>query len=142
MPNRWFQMSLASYIGCNVQLQVNDSESEELIYIGACFSGDEELDSVRKYQFTTSFVYEVSSHWGIEITEYINEDTLNEAKQKLLELCKIMDKYLQKGDYFELYSCWVGEESDQRVGKVTLPIYGFNMEQLVLPEKTLVRFEK
>jgi hypothetical protein len=28
-------MSLASYIGCNVQLQVNDSESEELIYIGA-----------------------------------------------------------------------------------------------------------
>jgi hypothetical protein len=53
-----------------------------------------------------------------------------------------MDKYLEKGDYFELYSCWVGEERDQRVGKVTLPIYGFNIEQLVLPEKTLVRFEK
>lgn len=135
-------MSLASYIGCNVQLQVNDSESEELIYIGACFAGDEELGSVRKYQFSTPFVYEVSSHWGIEITEYINEDTLNESKQKLLELCKIMDKYLQKGDYFELYSCWIGEESDQRVGKVTLPIYGFNIDQLVLPEKTLVRFEK
>ncbi|MFC0236417.1 hypothetical protein [Fictibacillus phosphorivorans] len=135
-------MSLASYIGCNVQLQVNGSESEELIYIGACFAGDEELGSVRKYQFSTPFVYEVSSHWGIEITEYINEDTLNESKQKLLELCKIMDKYLQKGDYFELYSCWIGEESDQRVGKVTLPIYGFNIDQLVLPEKTLVRFEK
>ena len=135
-------MSLASYIGCNVQLQVNDSESEELLYIGACFAGDEELDSVRKSQFSTPFVYEVSSHWGIEITEYINEDTLNESKQKLLELCKIMDKYLQKGDYFELYSCWVGEERDKRVGKVILPIYGFNIQQLVLPEKTLVRFEK
>jgi hypothetical protein len=122
-------MSLASYIGCNVQLQVNNSELEELLYIGDCFAGDKELNNVRKYQFSTPYVYEVSSHWGIELTEYRSKETLNESKQKLIELCKIMDKYLHKGDFFELYSCWVGEEKEQRLGKVTLPISGFKIEK-------------
>ena len=31
-----------------------------------------------------------------------------------MELCNIMDSYLEKGDFFELYSCWVGEEAEKR----------------------------
>ena len=135
-------MSLASYIGCNVEIPLSDEESDDLIIIGNCFSDGYTRRDVKKYQFTTPFVYEVSSHWGIEISEYMNQKTCAESKEKLIALCKIMDSYIEKGDYFELYSCWVGEEVDKREGEITLRINNFDIEQIRIPEKTLVRFEK
>jgi hypothetical protein len=136
-------MSLASYIGCNIVIPINgDQYSDDFFYIGSCFAGEDDLLNVKKYQFTSPYVYEVSSHWGIEITEYMNPITCAESKKKLIELSKIMDTYLEKGDFFELYSCWVGEEVEKRVGEITLQINNFNIDQIEIPEKTLVRFEK
>ncbi|CAN7658666.1 hypothetical protein LJR015_002713 [Peribacillus frigoritolerans] len=136
-------MSLASYIGCNIEIPINDDEySDEFLYIGGCFAGEFELLNVKEYQFTTPYVYEVSSHWGIEISKYMNPRTCTESKKKLIELCEIMDSYLEKGDFFELYSCWVGEEDEKRNGEITLQINNFDIDQIEIPEKTLVRFEK
>ena len=72
----------------------------------------------------------------------MNQETCSESKVKLLELCKRMDSYLEKGDYFELYSCWIGEETDNREGEIILQINSFDIKQIEIPEKTLVRFEK
>ncbi|SES44516.1 hypothetical protein [Psychrobacillus sp. OK032] len=135
-------MSLASYIGCNIEIPLSNEESDDLIIIGDCFSNKYNRRDVKKHQFTTPFVYEVSSDWGIEISEYMNQKTCAESKEKLIELCKIMDSYIDKGDFFELYSCWVGEEADKREGEITLRINNFDIEQIKMPEKTLVRFEK
>lgn len=136
-------MSLASYIGCNIELPISEDEfSGNALYIGECFASDEELQNVRHYQFTTPYVYEVSSHWGIEIMEDMNQETRAESKNKLLELCARMKSYLTQGDYFELYSCWVGEETRKREGEITLEINCFNINQIQIPEKTLVRIEK
>lgn len=135
-------MSLASYIGCNVEVPLSNDEENNLIYIGDCFSNKYNKQDVQKYQFTTPFVYEVSSDWGIEISEDMNQTTCAESKKKLIALCEIMDSYLEKGDYFELYSCWVGEEKDKRVGEITLKIDKLNVDLIELPEKTLVRIEK
>ncbi|MEF2094589.1 hypothetical protein V3595_07920 [Bacillus sp. CFBP9009] len=98
--------------------------------------------NVKKYQFTTTYVYEVSSHWGIDISEYMNPKTCAESTKKLIELCEIMDSYLEKGDFFELYSCWVGEEAEKRDSEMTLRINNFDIDEIKIPEKTLVRFEK
>lgn len=129
-------MSLASYIGCNIEIPSNDEEyTEDFFYIGSCFAGDDELQNVKRNQFTTLYVYEVSSHWGIEISEYMNQETCAESKVKLLELCKRMDNYLEKGDYFELFSCWIGEETDKREGEITLQINNFDINQIEILEK-------
>lgn len=136
-------MSLASYIGCNIEIPSNDEEyTEDFFYIGSCFAGDDELQNVKRNQFTTLYVYEVSSHWGIEISEFMNPKTCAESRRKLIELCKIMDSYLENGDFFELYSCWVGEETESREGELTLQLNNFDIDQIEMPEKTLVRFEK
>jgi hypothetical protein len=135
-------MSLASYIGCNIEIPLSNEQSDDLIIIGDCFSNEYNRRDVKKHQFTTPFVYEVSSDWGIEISEYMNQKTCAESKKKLIALCKIMDSYIDKGDCFELYSCWVGEEADKREGEITLRINNFDIEQIKMPEKTLVRFEK
>lgn len=65
-----------------------------------------------------------------------------EAKEKLLTLCKIMEGHLEDGDYFELFSCWVGYEGKERVGELKLKINHFNIDELCIPERTLVRIEK
>jgi hypothetical protein len=136
-------MSLASYIGCNIELPINEDEySDESFYIGGCFADEENLQNVKEYQFTTPYVYEVSSHWGIEITEYTNPETCAESKDKLLELCERMDGYLKQGEYFELYSCWVGEEDEKREGELNLQINNFDIDQVEIPEKTLVSIVK
>ncbi|CAG9615117.1 hypothetical protein BACCIP111899_04353 [Bacillus rhizoplanae] len=136
-------MSLASYIGCNVEISlIEDDENNDLMYIGDCFSTKYNKQDVKRYQFTTPLVYEVSSHWGIDISKYMNRGVYNESKKKLIALCEIMDSYLEKGDYFELYSCWVGEEKDKRIGEITLKIDNLNIDLIEMPEKTLVRIEK
>ncbi|MBO1511084.1 hypothetical protein [Metabacillus bambusae] len=136
-------MSLASYIGCNIEISINDDDySDDSFYIGSCFADKHDLLNVKKYQFTTPYVYEVSSHWGIKISEYTTPEICAESKKKLIELCKIMDSYLEKGDFFELYSCWVGEEAEEREGEITLQMNNFDIDQIEIPEKTLVIFEK
>lgn len=136
------ELSLASYIGTNVQIPLSVEDSDDLVVIGDCFSIKYNRQDVKKYQFNTPYIYEVSSHWGIEISEDINERICNESKKKLIELCKIMDMYLEKGDFFELYSCWIGEEADKREGDLTLELNNFDINLVRLPEKTLVRFVK
>jgi len=136
-------MSLATYIGCNIEIPIIDDESsDEFFYIGSCFADELNLLNVKKYQFNTPYVYEVSSHWGIEISEYMNQKTCAQSKKKLIRLCEIMDNHIKKGAFFELYSCWVGEETDNRESEITLQINNFDINQINIPEKTLVRFEK
>jgi hypothetical protein len=53
-----------------------------------------------------------------------------------------MDEYLEQGDYFELYSCWLGEETEKREADLTLQINNFDIDHIKIPEKTLVRLEK
>ena len=134
-------MSLATYIGSNVELPIND-ELDDIVTIGCCFSDEMHRLNIKKHHFTTSYVYEVSSDWGIEITEYMNKSRLKESKEKLLALCQLMDHYLKSGDFFELYSCWIGEENKEREGELTLNIHYFDIDAIEMPEKTLVRIEK
>ncbi|MBT2714986.1 hypothetical protein [Bacillus sp. ISL-57] len=138
-------MSLCSYIGCNVELPLHDydSESEDIVKIGWGFSDEEERVNVQKFQFTTPYVYDISNDWGIVISEeWATKEVCEESKVKLTELCKIMNNYLEEGDFFELYSCGIGEEADKRYGELTIQLNNFDINQIEIGEKTLVRFVK
>ena len=135
-------MSLASYIGTNVEIPLSDEDAEDLIIIGDCASYKSDRQEVQRNHFTTTYIYEITNDWGIEILKYVYEPMLVNSKAKLLALCEMMDSYLKKGEFFELYSCWMGDESEKREGKITLQLNNFNIERIEMPEKTLVRFEK
>ncbi|WP_179877743.1 hypothetical protein [Bacillus cereus] len=49
---------------------------------------------------------------------------------------------MEDRDYFEFFSCWVGDEDKERVGELKLKINHFNIDELCIPERTLVRIEK
>jgi len=135
-------VSLASYIGCSIEIPATDENPADPIYIGSCFSDKYNRLDVKKYQYSTPFVYEISTDWGIEISDETSREICTESKVKLMRLCEIMRSCLCEGDFFELYSCWVGEEKDEREGEIALQLGGFDVEQLELPQKTLVRIIK
>ena len=53
-----------------------------------------------------------------------------------------MEGYLNDGDYFELFSSWVGDEDKERVGELELKMNHFNIDEIRILEITLVRIEK
>lgn len=135
-------MSLVSYLGTNVEIPLSNGDSQNLIIIGDCFSVESHRQEVQRNHFTTTFIYEISSDWGIEITEYVYKPMLIESKAKLLALCEMMNSYIKKDDFFELYSCWGGDESSKREAEIILQLNNFDIDEIELPEKTVVKFEK
>lgn len=53
-----------------------------------------------------------------------------------------MDYYFKLGDFFELYSCWIGEEVEEWEGELMLNINYFDIDVIKMFEKILVRIEK
>lgn len=137
-------MSLASYIGTNLQIPT-DIERDDLyndeFWIGDCFSSKYSKDNVKKTHFSTKYVYEVSSHWGIEVCKSNSTSRNKEALHKLGLVIFHMRKYLNPGDHFELYSCWIGEEKDKRNASINIHIDELNWDTIEIPEKTLVTFQ-
>ncbi|GAB6551612.1 hypothetical protein bcgnr5388_07880 [Bacillus cereus] len=60
-------MSLASYIGCNVEIPLTDPDSNDVIVFESCFSDESMLEIVQEFQLQISYTYEVSTSRGIKI---------------------------------------------------------------------------
>ncbi|EEM29028.1 hypothetical protein bthur0003_21030 [Bacillus thuringiensis serovar thuringiensis str. T01001] len=67
-----YKMSLASYIGCNVEIPLTEPDSNDVIVFGPCFADESMLEIVQEYQFQKNYIYEVSTSWGIELVEWQN----------------------------------------------------------------------
>lgn len=139
-------MSLTSYIGCNVPIAEKgyaDMSVEDDIFVGPTYVDLDEKAEVKEAQFSTIYVYEVTYNgWGMELSSYQDEKFYEENKAGLHQVCAMMDSYLEVGDYFEFYTCWVGEEYNPKEAEITLPIHGWYTEGMELREQTLIRFIK
>ncbi|EPD53766.1 hypothetical protein HMPREF1210_00589 [Paenisporosarcina sp. HGH0030] len=141
-------MSLTNYLGCNFTLPISDEEIEDLIIVGNNFSSKYERENVRKH-ITTKHIYEVATAERIGLSLY-KEDKKNsphnyQKKQQYLKaLLEILDSHLEQGDYCELYTCWVGEESEERNKELdqTIQISMFDMDDIEVAEKTLLTIKK
>lgn len=135
-------MSLATYIGTNIELPADEEYTDlydDDFWIGDCFSDKYNKKAMKKHHFSTNYVYEVSSHWGITISK--NSSTCYESIAKLNALIKHLKNYLQPGDSFQLYSCWIGEENEKSEGNLTFTIGEFSPYQIEIPEKIVVTFQ-
>lgn len=140
-------MSLASYICMERQIPDQylnlDEEDETLpLYIGPCFADKDCLYEVKTRHFHKCYVYEISSHWGIEIVEPFDSEIALESKEKLRYLFTLMSDFLDEGESFELYTCWIGEESDPQVKSMTLSLALDQLEDIEIPERTHILITK
>jgi hypothetical protein len=90
------EMSLASYIGCNIEIPLSGEDSNDIILIGDSFSEEQHRINVKKHQFTTTYVYEVSTDWGLKFrNSRIQVYVLNQSKS-LLDYVKLWMNILNK----------------------------------------------
>lgn len=140
-------MSLASYICMERQIPeqyLNLDKKDETVplYIGPCFADEDCLYEVKTKHFYKWYVYEISSHWGIEIVEPFDSEIALESKEKLRYLFTFMNEFLDEGESFELYTCWIGDESDPRVKSMTLSLALDQLEDIEIPERTHILITK
>lgn len=135
-------MSYLSYIGCNFELPISDCDSGDFIKIGCGCSEEKERIIVKNQHFSTPYVYDLDVDSAILLTKEWGQETWERSKDNLIELCKVMDAYLQKGDYFELYTCNLGEEDSEQESQLTLQLRNFDINQIIITDRTFVRFEK
>ena len=134
-------MSLASYIGCNVEIPLTDPDSNDVIVFGPCFQMKVCLKLYKSFNFKQVTRMKLKQCGVLNLMSGKLKGRRKKLK-KLLALCAIMEGYLNDGDYFELFSCWVGDEDKERVGELELKINHFNIDEIRIPERTLVRIEK
>lgn len=77
---------------------------------------------------------------------YKKEYTISNAKaqESFRALCSLLDNYLDKGDYCELYICWAGDEKEERNTEFDQSIYlnNYEVNKVQIYEKTLLVLQK
>lgn len=139
-------MSIVNYLGCNFILPISEDESDDEILIGDFFSDEEMRDQVKKH-LSTKYVYEVTSnkYGSIWFNRYYKKDYPKgyfEGQEILKALCEFMERYLTEGEYCELYTCWVGDESEDKEYEETININNFDINQVEIFEKSLLVIKK
>ncbi|WP_432361526.1 hypothetical protein [Sporosarcina sp. UB5] len=135
-------MSIVNYLGCNFTLPYSDDSSNEKILIGDNFTNH---DLIKKH-FTTKRIYEVYTDQYVGMSfDADNKDlylrqSYNEAKESFLALCDLLNGYLEEGDYCELYTCWVGQEEEDRNYHFdqTINLNNIDINNISIFEKTLL----
>ncbi|WP_191561613.1 hypothetical protein [Metabacillus idriensis] len=139
-------MSIVNYLGCNFTLPLSPDDSDDQILIGDCHSDEEHRINVKKH-FTTKNVYEVHHGTGMWFNKHYKKDypkSNAESQMSFLALCKLLDSYLKDGEYCELYTCWVGDEQEERNSEYdqTVNLNDFDINKIQLYEKTLLTIKK
>ncbi|TQR14751.1 hypothetical protein [Psychrobacillus soli] len=134
-------MSIVNYLGCNFTLPYSDESSNEKVIIDI-FSDDELV----KKHFTTKRIYEVYTDRYVGMSfDADNKDpylkqSYKEAKESFLALCDLLNGYLEEGDYCELYTCWFGQEEEERNYDFdqTINLNNIDINNISIFEKTLL----
>lgn len=141
-------LSLTNYLGCNFILPTNNFSSNNMIIIGNNFSDHSNRKNVRKHM-TTQNIYEISTSENVGICldrqeSKISPHNYQKELRALKALLNMLDNYLDNGDYCELYTCWVGEELEERNIELdqTIILGDLKINNVEIKENTLITIRK
>ncbi|ATP40861.1 hypothetical protein CSE16_12855 [Solibacillus sp. R5-41] len=140
-------MSIVNYLGCNFIFPKHSSDESYSMEEG--FLDDEDRKLVKKH-FSTTYVYEIFFPNGVGVSFDAEEQnpylkvSKKESQNDFLALCELLNEYLDEGDYYELYTCWYGEEGENRNYKFdkTIDLDKVDIQNISILEKTLITLKK
>lgn len=119
-----------------------------MIIIGNNFSDHSNRKNVRKHM-TTQNIYEISTSENVGICldkqeSKISPHNYQKELRALKALLDMLDNYLDNGDYCELYTCWVGEELEERNIELdqTIILGDLKIDNIEIKENTLITIRK
>ena len=140
------KMSIATYIGLNFTVKLNEYYTENEVEIDYVFSEEENRNVVKQKHFTTPYIYEVSEkgHPIWEMNEYQKTHlphNYEEARKTFHYLCHLLKELLPQGDFCEVYICWLGEEDEKRDEELKINLNDLQIEAIDIYEKCFIRIE-
>lgn len=139
-------MSMATYIGLNFPVKLPEEYTEERIEIDYVFSDEENRHAVKQKHFTAPYIYEISETiqpiW--EMNDYQKNQSpqdYEKAKKTFLSLCHLLKELLPKGDFCEVYICWLGEEAEEQEKKLKFDLNDLEIGEMEIYEKCFIRIE-
>ncbi len=139
-------MSMATYIGLNFKVRLNEYLTEDEVEINYVFSDEENRSVVKQKHFTTSYIYEVSEKgspiWQMNEYQKIHSPhNYEKSKKTFLYLCSLLKELLPQGDYCEIFICWLGEENEERKEDLKIDLRKLQIETIEIYEKSFIRIE-
>ncbi len=139
-------MSMATYIGLNFAVKLNEYYTEDEVEIDYVFSDEENRNVVKQKHFTTHYIYEVSEKghpiWQMNEYQKIHSPhNYEKSKKTFLYLCHLLKELLPQGDYCEIYICWLGEEDEEREDELKINLNNLQIEEIDIYEKCFIRIE-
>ena len=139
-------MSMIIFLGLNFEVQISDEDNIEESLLVLYSSGEEGL-AIRKNILTTPFIYEVDFNYAYHIiwdmTEYNEQYSPHnfiKAKVTFNTFCEYLKMLIPKGDFCEFYYCWIGEEEDPVVDRLTVNLNEVVNDQIYIDEKMYIKF--
>ena len=139
-------MSMIVCLGTNIEMPISDEDTTEnsLFVLDSC---REEGLTIQRNIFTTSFAYEIDFHYEYEsiwaMTKYNEQYSPHnfiKAKATFNAFCEELKKIIPKGDFCELYYCWIGEEIDSIEGRIELNLNKVVEQSVYIDEKFYIKF--
>lgn len=136
-------MTIINYLGCNFHLPLSEDDSDDKILISNFLMRQE----VEKH-FSTKYIY------GIFAKEYgsfflndfhkNNPQGFRERQTDFQALIEFLDSHLTEGDYCELYTCWSGDEEEERDKEYdqTILLNQSDIDNVEIYEKTMLVIRK
>ncbi|KPN94733.1 hypothetical protein [Lysinibacillus sp. ZYM-1] len=140
-------MSMATYIGLNFPVEINDDYTEDEVEINYVFSDQENRQAVQQKHFSTPYIYEIATK-GAPIWDMHDENKMysphnyEKSKRTFLHVFDFLKDLLAKGDYCEIYICWVGEEEDNCENKFELTLNESPVNEIEIYEKCLITMKR
>ncbi|HAU34959.1 hypothetical protein MKX57_15725 [Lysinibacillus sp. FSL M8-0216] len=139
-------MSMATYIGLNFTVKLNEYYTEDEVEIDYVFSKEKNRNVVKQKHFTTPYIYEVSEkgHPIWEMNEYqktYSPHNYEKSKITFLYLCHLLKGLLPQGDFCEVFICWLGEEDEKREDELKINLNDLQIEAIDIYEKCFIRIE-
>ncbi|TDK61762.1 hypothetical protein E2K98_12800 [Bacillus salipaludis] len=111
-------MSIATYLGCNLNLEITDElTTYNLIDVGYIFSEEENRKNVKEKHFSTKNVYEIqlpNPLYDLNVFQKKNNPrNYKKSKKDFIALCNFLNQHLNPGEYCEIYPCWLVKNSNQ-----------------------------
>lgn len=137
-------MSMITYIGFHFPIEISKDDLVDAYAIDYAHADEASAKAIGDKHFTTTHIYELlqCSYPIWQLTEDYKSNSphnYEKSKQTFLVLCDSLKALLPKGDFCEVYSCWNGEEEEERMAELTMDLVDSLIDGIEIDEKTYVR---
>lgn len=137
-------MGMITYLGINFPIEDFDFLANREISLSSSLADVHALTLVQNMQMNTRYVYEISMDGELDnLNPQSKIETpvdYEEARASLENLHYILRKNIKADDFAQIYLCWSGDESEERLGEDTLLLTSENPPEVLAEERFLITF--